>query len=124
MLFDDAKMCVILERLDLFSREKEVLQNYRKYINTLERNGISVREIIMKKMNGHRIAWMKNEFPYDIKNSEHYLIWSTEPLTDEKIREIATKHARGRDFFHFVNPENLQSVKDMWHAHIIFQKFC
>jgi hypothetical protein len=119
MLFDDAKWCVLLDRLDLFRRTQDVQKEYDKYVQSITRNGISVSDVIVKKMDGHRIAWMRNEYPYNVNNAAHHLIWSTEPLSDEKIVEIATNHAGGREFVRFVNPPKLKSVPDMWHCHVL-----
>jgi len=112
-------MCVLLNRLDLFTRKKEVLEKYNQYCDALNRNGVTVSDVITKKMEGRPIAWMRNEYPYNVDNTRHYLIWSTYQLSNEKIKEIATRHAQGRKFICFVNPEYLRSVKDIWHAHVI-----
>lgn len=119
MILEDAKMCVLLDRLDLFTRKKEVLEKYNQYREALNRNGVSVSDVIAKKMKGRPIAWMRNEYPYDVDNTRHYLIWSTYQLSNEKIKEIATRHAQGRNFICFVNPKYLRSVENIWHAHVI-----
>jgi len=119
MIWEDAKMCVLLDRLDLFSRKKNVLEKYNQYCDVLNRNGVTVSDVITKKMKGRPIAWMRNEYPYDVDDTRHYLIWSTYQLSNERIEEIATRHAQGRKFICFVNPSYLQSVKDIWHAHVI-----
>lgn len=121
MIWEDATMCVLLDRLDLFKRKKEVLEKYNQYCDALNRNGVTVSDVITKKMKGRPIAWMRNEYPYDVDNTRHYLIWSTYQLSDEKIKEIATRHAQSQNFICFVNPEYLQSIKDIWHAHVIIQ---
>lgn len=122
MLWEDATMCVLLDRLDLFTRKKEVLEKYNQYCDALNRNGVTVSDVITKKMEGRPIAWMRNEYPYDVDNTRHYLIWSTYQLSNEKIKEIATRHAQGRKFICFVNPEYLRSVKNIWHAHVIINE--
>jgi hypothetical protein len=121
MFWEDAKMCVLLDRLDLFTRKKDVLEKYNQYCDALHRNGVTVSDVITKKMKGRPIAWMRNEYPYDVGGTRHYLIWSTYQLSKERIEEIATRHAQGRSFICFVNPSYLQSVKDVWHAHVIIE---
>ena len=121
MLWSDAKLCILLGRLDLFRRRKDVLAKYEEYQNSLKRNNIQVKDVILRKMKGHPIAWMKNEFPYDVENATHYLIWSTTPLSDDKIQEIATRHSRGREFICFVNPEHLKSIPEIFHAHVFMK---
>lgn len=121
MLWSDAEMCILLDRLELFARKKDDQVKYDEYRNALERNGIGVKDVILRKMKNHSIAWMKNDFPYDVRGATHYLLWSLEPLPDEKIREIAARHAHGRDFVTFVNPDHLKTVPDLWHAHVFIR---
>ena len=52
MLWSDAKLCSILERYDLFSRSKPVLEKYDEYRSALERNQIKIEDVIRKNMKG------------------------------------------------------------------------
>jgi len=121
MRWDDAKLCAILDRHDLFSRSKPVLEKYGEYRAALEQNKIKIEDVIRKNMKGASIKWMRNAFPYDINDTRHYLIWSVTPLTKEKIQEIALMHVGTMDYFVFVNPEELQSVNGLWHAHCLIK---
>ena len=122
MLWSDAKLCSILERYDLFSRSKPVLEKYEEYRSALERNQIKIEDVIRKNMKGENIKWMRNAFPYDVDESRHYLIWCEVPLTKEKINEIALMHVGTMEYFCFVNPEELQSVNGLWHAHVLVKR--
>ena len=122
MLWSDAKLCAILDRQDLFSRSKPVLEKYDEYKNALERNQIKIEDVIRKNMKGDPIKWMRNAFPYDVDESRHYLIWSEVPLTKEKINEVALMHVGAMDYFVFANPEELQSVNGLWHAHVLVKR--
>lgn len=119
MRWDDAKLCAILDRHELFSRSKPVLEKYDEYKSTLVQNKINIEDVIFKNMKGANIKWMRNAFPYDVDGTRHYLLWSSIPLTNDKINEIASTHAGGREFLCFVNPGELRSVKGLWHAHCI-----
>jgi hypothetical protein len=121
MIWEDAEMCIILGRFDLFSRNKEILDKYAEYKEALQRNNIAIEDVIRKKMKGANITWMKNAFPYDVDNSLHYLIFSTLPLSKEKIREIASVWVGSADFMCFVNPKKLRSVQ-LWHAHCLIRR--
>jgi hypothetical protein len=121
MRFDDVKWCVLLDRLDLLARKPDVLEKYTEYRSALDRNGIDVTSVVRKKMGGHSIAWMKNEYPYNVEDATHYLIWSAAPLDDWKIREIVERHAGGREFVTYVNPPELKSVPEIWHAHVFIE---
>lgn len=122
MRWDDSKICVILGRLDLFSRSPEVTENYDRYRSALYQNKINIEDVIENKMQGASFKWMRNAFPYDVDGTRHYVIWSVTPLSTEKIREIAFLRVGGLEFVHFVNPGELQSVKKLWHAHILVKK--
>jgi hypothetical protein len=115
--YEDAKFCVMLDRHDLLAREREVLEKYQEYLRMLPL-GTTVDDVIRKKMDGHKILWMNNEFPYDIAGTRHYLLFSDHPLSDDKVREIALRYVGEHEFFHFVNLPRLQSV-GIWHSHII-----
>jgi len=121
MRWDDAKLCAILDRHDLFSRSKPVLEKYDEYKSALDRNQIKIEDVIRKNMKGAPIKWMRNAFPYDVDGTRHYLIWSVVPLTKEKIQEVALMHVGTMDYFVFVNPEELQSVNGLWHAHCLIK---
>ena len=122
MHWDDSKICVMLGRLDLFSRSPEVMESYNQYRSALYQNKINIEDVIEKKMKGASIKWMRNAFPYDVEGARHYIIWSTTPLSNDKIREIALLRVGGMEFVHFVNPGEMQSVKKLWHAHILVKK--
>ena len=119
MKFEDAKMCVILDRLDLLIRKQDTEQKYTEYKSNLQMNGLTPGDVIQKKMKDLPIKWARNDFPCDVEETRHYVIWSTHPLENERIDEIAMKHVNGREYIRFVNPMNMRSVKDIWHAHVI-----
>jgi len=119
MRWEDACMCVLLGRFDLFSRSKEVASKYDEHKSALQQNKITMEDVILRKMKGADITWIRNDFPYDVAGTRHYVVWSTMPLTDEKIREVALLRVGGREFIQFVNPDERRSVKKLWHAHVL-----
>lgn len=119
MKFEDAKLCVLLNRLDLLSRKRYVEEEYKKYKKNLAMNGITASDVIIKNMKKASVKWTRNDFPYDVENTRHYLVWSTAPLEMQQIDEITRKRVNGREYLRFVNPVNLRSVKDLWHAHVL-----
>jgi hypothetical protein len=119
MKFEDATLCVLLDRLDLLKRKPNIEQDYTDYKQNLTMNGITATDVVLKKMKGMPIKWVRNDFPYDVDGTRHYLIWSTTPLDNEQIDDIAKRHVKGREFIRFVNPMNLRSIRDLWHAHVI-----
>jgi hypothetical protein len=122
MRWSDAKLCAILDRHDLFSRSKPVLEKYDEYKAALERNQIKIEDVIRKNMNGAPIKWMRNAFPYDVDESRHYLIWCEMPLAKEKIQEVASTHVGTLEYFCFINPEERRSVNGLWHAHCLVRR--
>ncbi|AGE52538.1 protein of unknown function (DUF3605) [Paramecium bursaria Chlorella virus CvsA1] len=119
MKWEDAKMCIALDRLDLLRRSPNVLMQYNEYRQNLASNGINIRDVILKKMRKRPVKWMKNDYPYNVEGTKHYLIWSMTPLENDLIRDFADKYTGGREYLTFVNPEHLKSIPDIWHAHVL-----
>ena len=119
MKWEDAKMCLILDRTDLLRRSPDVLRKYNEYRQNLATNGINIHDVIINKMRKRPVKWMKNDYPYDIEDTKHYLIWSMTPLENDLIRDFADKYTGGREYLTFVNPINKKSIPDIWHAHVL-----
>jgi hypothetical protein len=119
MKWEDAKMCIVLDRLDLLRRSPDVLRQYNEYRQNLATNGINIRDVILNKMRKRPVKWMKNDYPYNVEGTKHYLIWSMTPLENDLIRDFADKYTGGREYLTFVNPEHLKSIPDIWHAHVL-----
>ncbi|ABT14897.1 hypothetical protein NY2A_B498R [Paramecium bursaria Chlorella virus NY2A] len=119
MKWEDAKMCVLLDRLDLLRRSHDVLEKYEEYLRYLDDNDIDVHDVILKKMRNRPVKWLKNEYPYDIEDAHHYLVWSTIPLDPELLHDFVEKYTGGREYVTFVNPEHLKSIPSLWHAHVL-----
>ncbi|AGE48483.1 protein of unknown function (DUF3605) [Paramecium bursaria Chlorella virus AN69C] len=119
MKWEDAKMCIALDRLDLLRRSPDVLRQYNEYRQNLASNGINIRDVILKKMRKRLVKWMKNDYPYNVEGTKHYLIWSMTPLENYFIRDFADKYTGGREYLTFVNPEHLKSIPDIWHVHVL-----
>jgi len=119
MKWDDAKLCIAFDRLDLFRRSPEVLRQYNEYRQNLDDNGINIRDVILNKMRKRPVKWLRNDYPYNVEDTRHYLIWSMTPMENDLIRDFADKYTGGRDYLTFVNPEYLKSIPDIWHAHVL-----
>lgn len=122
MLWSDFKMCVTLGRFDLLSRSPSMRSKYEQYKDALHQNNIAIEDVIVKKMRGAPVKWMRNAFPYDVDGTRHYVIWSATPLKIEEIREIASFRTGALEFVAFVNPSEYRSIKRLWHAHVLVKK--
>ena len=63
----------------------------------------------------------RNDFPYALDPSiSHHLIWSRAPLNVDEMHCIMEEHRPPHRYqtVTFINPPHLQSVKNLWHAHI------
>eukprot|EP01026_Neomeris_dumetosa_P048286 TRINITY_DN4175_c0_g1_i6.p2 TRINITY_DN4175_c0_g1~~TRINITY_DN4175_c0_g1_i6.p2 ORF type:complete len:109 (-),score=2.52 TRINITY_DN4175_c0_g1_i6:284-610(-) len=71
--------------------------------------------------NGERILlWRDNDFPYYLEDGiEHHVLWCTEPLQHEEILQVIQQYREGYETTYFVNPPQLQSIKGVWHAHVL-----
>ncbi|CAL5224508.1 g7205 [Coccomyxa viridis] len=66
------------------------------------------------------IVWRPNDFPYNYEaDVEHHNIWSTVPLSEQRVLEIASQHREGYEYVWFTNPLPLASIPSVWHSHVI-----
>ena len=66
-----------------------------------------------------------NDYPYALENGIfHSLIWSTHSLTREEIIEICERNKPSElfDVLFFVNREEIKSVKNVYHAHVLWRE--
>ncbi|EGC33953.1 hypothetical protein DICPUDRAFT_80304 [Dictyostelium purpureum] len=75
-----------------------------------------------------RLVIRPNDFPYHCDaDISHWVLWCLKPLTFEEAKEFISKifkreYANDNDgFIFFVNPEHLQSIKDIFHYHVFIR---
>ena len=82
-------------------------------------------EAFKKSANFRSIVVFVNNFAYYLdENIIHYLIFSLEALSDEKIEHVIDKQIKPKeslyiDSVYWQNPQNLKSIPDFWHAHVL-----
>eukprot|EP00878_Enallax_costatus_P022375 GHUV01023733.1.p1 GENE.GHUV01023733.1~~GHUV01023733.1.p1 ORF type:complete len:166 (+),score=31.63 GHUV01023733.1:130-627(+) len=61
------------------------------------------------------------DFPYYFEdNVQHWLLWSTSgPLSHAAIEQETRQKFPDMDYLIFVNPAALQSIRDIWHCHVL-----
>lgn len=66
----------------------------------------------------------RNDFPYNWEDGiEHYLLWSNEEVPDNEIEGyIQDLMPHCSDYLWFVNPAELKSIPEIWHAHVIVNR--
>ena len=73
------------------------------------------------------LVWAKNEFPYHMDvDIQHNLVWSAAGAVSEE-RLLAFVDAQrplvgGWENLLFMNPPHLQSIRNVWHAHVLSRK--
>jgi hypothetical protein len=82
----------------------------------------SEKKIALKHTKRFDVVLRKNDFPYHLTDDiSHYLLWSCWILSLEDVEIIIQKKLPNKEFMYFVNPPHLQSIKDIWHAHIFIK---
>jgi hypothetical protein len=68
-----------------------------------------------------RVVWAKNDFPYALEaDIGHFLLWSLQPLPPQQLEQLIRQRvAPDEEFVYFVNPPALQSVQNVFHAHVL-----
>lgn len=69
------------------------------------------------------VIFMENDFPYNVETGiQHFLLWSNQGLDVSEIEEYIKHHPATHgslETLWFVNPVELRSIPDMWHAHVM-----
>ncbi len=116
--FDDIKELIDKNHICKIQmpRKKEILNNYKKFRETLDYEAFE--KIIFNSNKSYSIR--KNDFPYDIEpNISHYILWiKDESLSIEDIIFSSFKIDKKENILWYRNlPEN-RSIKSIIHYHI------
>jgi hypothetical protein len=69
--------------------------------------------------NPKQAVFRRNDFPYALTpDIQHDVVWSFQPLEEAELVRFIASNIADREFVYFVNPPQLQSVKNLWHAHV------
>eukprot|EP00198_Chlamydomonas_reinhardtii_P008969 XP_001698306.1 predicted protein [Chlamydomonas reinhardtii] len=107
------------EALGILGRSQEQLDIYIQ-------QRTEILKLVVDSDNDHtardcHIMVMRNEFGYFLDEGlEHINIWcSDRPLSAEVIEAIIRERLPCEDYLWFVNPPQYQSIKAIWHAHVM-----
>ncbi len=68
-------------------------------------------------------VWAANDFPYALEAGiEHHCVWSAAGEVPPQALQAVLDAHRPPAHWHallFVNPRHLQSVRNVWHAHVL-----
>ena len=110
-LIDENHICKIQ-----MPRKKEILNNYKKFRETLDYEAFE--KSIFEDNKSYSIR--KNDFPYDIEpNINHYILWiKDESLSIEDIIYSSFKIDKKEDILWYRNSPENRSIKNIIHYHI------
>jgi len=110
-LIDENHICKIQ-----MPRKKEILNNYKKFRETLDYE--EFEKSIFEDNKSYSIR--KNDFPYDIEpNINHYILWiKDESLSIEDIIYSSFKIDKKEDILWYRNSPENRSIKTIVHYHI------
>lgn len=139
--WNELKEIIEKKEFEKLGRFPEELQKYKMILNQIKEEFFTIDDFILYKFfkfpyqiqNGKKkIIFLKtediqkkilvlNDFPYAIEEGiQHYLLWSLHELTLLEIEEFLkqTFSIQKKDYLYFINPENLKSIKNIFHIHI------
>eukprot|EP01120_Amphizonella_sp_Union-15-10_P017443 TRINITY_DN967_c0_g1_i2.p1 TRINITY_DN967_c0_g1~~TRINITY_DN967_c0_g1_i2.p1 ORF type:complete len:175 (-),score=26.34 TRINITY_DN967_c0_g1_i2:176-700(-) len=142
LTWNELHQIIAQDRLELLGRLKEGRTIYLNSSERIKQEWATVGDFILNRefnfpsenVSGKKrvtfpeeipeiINFRVNDYRYAVEDSiEHHLIWSTVPLTEDKIKQILEKERVGYEYLFFVNPPNLQSVKNVHHVHVFSRK--
>ena len=82
-------------------------------------------ETFEKSENFKSFVVFLNNFPYYLEsNIKHYMIFSLKALDNPTIEKIIQQQIKPQescyvDSRYWQNPQNLKSIPDFWHAHVL-----
>jgi hypothetical protein len=67
------------------------------------------------------VLFRKNDFPYNLDPGvEHCLLWSNQDLSPDEVEMYIQENTQGAlDTLWFINPTELKSIPELWHAHVM-----
>lgn len=71
-----------------------------------------------------RRALVRNAFPYSglRPGEEHWVLWSEEPMRAAAVESYLARNAPTVGWRWWRNPVGQQSVRGIWHVHVLFHK--
>ncbi|KAJ1840588.1 hypothetical protein LPJ57_010539 [Coemansia sp. RSA 486] len=139
--WDEVKLVVAAERLDLLGRTvdkelayredmKKVREEYGSVLNYVRK--VKLAAFIRDTNSGHLV--IPNDYPYALpENTLHYIVWSKEALTEGTVPDPDIQclfeqrldkdiGPESYEWIWFVNPPHLQSIPEVNHGHLIVRK--
>lgn len=110
-----------------FPRKKKVQNNYNKFLSYLDKNNIDINEYISKNIIGDNIIkFCKNDFPYNIKNYRHYVLWINPNIKIQIPINIINYYIYSKintnKYIIFENYGSNKSVMNIKHYHVFYLK--
>ncbi|KAJ2519672.1 hypothetical protein H4217_002544 [Coemansia sp. RSA 1939] len=139
--WEEVKLVVAAERLDLLGRKMPEELAYREDMDQIRKKHgsivafmqtVKLAEFLADPVAQHLM--IPNDYPYALpKDTMHYILWSkpsltpgTVPATDVRTlfesRLDKTLGANRYEWVWFVNPPHLQSIPEVVHGHLIVKK--
>ncbi|KAJ1908573.1 hypothetical protein GGI09_002158 [Coemansia sp. S100] len=136
--WDEVRLIVAAERLDLLGRTAEKERIYGEYMDQLRQEYGSVAAYVLQTKLASFMAdssrvylIIPNDFPYALgADMSHFIVWSKQKLTGGTVPDLFIKQTivaylgeligEGKyEWTWFVNPPHLQSIPDAAHGHLI-----
>ena len=105
-----------------YHRVPHIQKEYDNYLIYLEKNNITIKEYIINHIIKDNIMnFCKNQFPYDIKEVNHYLLWINPKykISYETIYNYLQLLLKGKMYIYFENSEVNKSVDSITHYHVL-----
>jgi len=143
LTWEELQDCI--KRLDIKNqllRSPQIVEAYKKLLVQVEEEYVSVADFVQEKYFGYKcvlegkkkkavpttdeikIVWVVNDFPYYFSDGiDHYIIWSSQALTDSQIEDTINQHLSKNEyeiipFRNYVNP----SIPQVYHLHVFSRK--
>jgi hypothetical protein len=118
MEFD--KLKVFNRKLNI-ARDIDTYQTYIEHLNISKYFNVNIEDYLFKKYEIYILK--KNKFPYNIKNTKHYILWINPEyeyyFNKNNIEKLINEFFINQIYIYWENCDSLKSIKSIKHYHII-----
>ena len=107
-----------------YNRTELIEKKYEDHIKNLKKNNIDISTYIIDTIIRDNIMVMcKNSFPYNIPNTEHYLLWINPKykISRDTVDAYVEKKVKNKMYICFENSSVNKSINSIIHYHILIR---
>jgi len=137
------------DSIHFFGRTSEMLEKMKVRMSLVKEKWLAVKDYLLCRFFGFEstvdpitnllvsvpdtqkvsISFVPNDFPYNVElDIEHWILWGLEKMDPEEVKlyldsKMVDVDGKVVPYVSFVNPPETQSVRNLFHVHVLFKKY-